>query len=402
MPTLDLSDLQEDSGMDLDSEIPLMNPQYSHSGTQLEPSISFASIEFNRQSGKRMRTNRGNLPFDVWDNTAPNTLPPTIPAANPAPTPFFHTKPKKFNFATGPYEDSIIEHASLNPRGEAWTLPADPLPYRDPAHKGPASSACQPYNHLKPLNDFDNKERLYKQDRCYKQRNSPAQYSSSRRERKRQIAEDLAIATAVAEYEPTKHPIDVKAERERIVLSCIASSHAPRESNSERAYLDEKSWYTTCPAPVEGDADYVASSASASNYSSPTNESYLDLVCAYSHKIVDSVSRAFSFANPMPFISVSSSVPEKIIASENPPPEPPDSSVQPRDNLDYGPADSGCNLPVTNPRTVQHFGLTPQLWPTPRWIKFANSQRECSTHYADFGQVIGKVAILDSAPDTLI
>ena len=64
--------------MDLDSEIPLMNPQYSHSGTQLEPSISFASIEFNRQSGKRMRTNRGNLPFDVWDNTAPNTLPPTI------------------------------------------------------------------------------------------------------------------------------------------------------------------------------------------------------------------------------------------------------------------------------------------------------------------------------------
>ena len=97
----------------------------------------------------------------------------------------------------------------------------------------------------------------------------------------------------------------------------------------------------------------------------------------------------------MPFISLSSSVPDSDV-------QPPDSDVQSRDNLDYGPADSGCNLPVTNPRTVQHFDLTPQLWPTPRWIKFANSQREFSTHYADFGQVIGKVAILESAPDTLI
>ena len=118
--------------------------------------------------------------------------------------------------------------------------------------------------------------------------------------------------------------------------------------------------------------------------------------------ILSDLSRAFSFTALTPFSSLSSSASEKIIASEDPPPEPPDSSVQPRDNLDYGPADSGCNLPVTNPRTVQHFGLTPQLWPNPRWIKFANNQRERSTHYADFGQIIGKVAILESAPDTLI
>jgi hypothetical protein len=231
MPPLDFSDLQDDSGMDLDSEIPLMHPQDPHSGIQLEPSLNFASIEFNRQSGKRMRTNRGNLPFDIWDNAASNALPTTLSAANPASTQIPLIKSKKFRSATGPYEDSIIEHASLNPRGEAWTLPADPLPYRDPAHKGPAAGACQPYNHLKPLNDFDNGQRLYKQDRNYKQRNFSAH--SSRRIRKCHVAEDLAIKAAVAAYERTKDNIDVKAEREKIALSCIARSHAPRESNSE-------------------------------------------------------------------------------------------------------------------------------------------------------------------------
>jgi hypothetical protein len=166
--------------------------------------------------------------------------------------------------------------------------------------------------------------------------------------------------------------------------------------------LDEKSWYTTCPAPIVGDFDYVASPASFASYSTPENESYLSLESVQSHSIVDTLARAFSLTTPMPFVSASAFASEKLIASDGPPPDPPDSSVLPRDNLDYGPADSGCNLPVTNPRTVQHFGLTPQLWPTPRWIKFANNQRECSTHYADFGQIIGKVAILESALDTLI
>ncbi len=66
-----------------------------------------------------------------------------------------------------------------------------------------------------------------------------------------------------------------KAQRESIALSCI--SHASRESNPDRAYLDEQSWYTTCPAPFEGDSDYIASPASFANYSSPENESYLHL-----------------------------------------------------------------------------------------------------------------------------
>ena len=193
-----------------------------------------------------------------------------------------------------------------------------------------------------------------------------------------------------------------KVQRESIALSCIANSHASRESNPDRAYLDEQSWYTICPAPVEGDSDYIASPASFANYSSPENESYLHLESIHSHKIVDTLARAFSFAASSSFTTGSTLALEKFIIGEAPPLEPPDNHVAPRDNLDFGPADSGCNLPVTNPRTVKHFGLTPQLWPTPRWIKFANNQRECSTHYADFGQIIGKVAILESAPDTLI
>jgi len=137
--------------MDLDSEIPLMYSIDSHGGIQLEPPLNFASIEFNRQSGKRMRTNRGILPFDIQDYAASNALPSALPAANPATTKFPYIKSKASGSVTGPYEDSIIEHVSLNPRREAWTLPADSMPYRDPAHKGPASGACQPYNHLKPL-----------------------------------------------------------------------------------------------------------------------------------------------------------------------------------------------------------------------------------------------------------
>ena len=46
MPPLDFSDLQDDSGMDLDSEIPLTYSQDSHSGIQLKTSFRFAC--FNR------------------------------------------------------------------------------------------------------------------------------------------------------------------------------------------------------------------------------------------------------------------------------------------------------------------------------------------------------------------
>ena len=48
------------------------------------------------------------------------------------------------------------------------------------------------------------------------------------------------------------------------------------------------------------------------------------------------------------------------------------------------------------------FGLTPKLWFQPFSIRFGNNSVFQCTHYADFGAVLGKVAIVDDAPDTLI
>ncbi len=161
MPPLDLSDMQDDSGMDQNSEASPIHSQDTYGGTQLESIFSFASTEFGRLSGRKIRTCRGNLPYDMWDNTASHMLPPTLPAASPAPIPVSQMKSKRFlSSPIGLYQDSISEHASLNPRGEAWTMPADPLPYRDPVHNGPASGACQLYDHLKPLSVFDNRDRV--------------------------------------------------------------------------------------------------------------------------------------------------------------------------------------------------------------------------------------------------
>ena len=67
MPPLDLSELEDNSGMDLDSEIPLMHPQDTRSGIFARPAIGATSSEFGKLSGRSMRTSRGNLPFDMWD-----------------------------------------------------------------------------------------------------------------------------------------------------------------------------------------------------------------------------------------------------------------------------------------------------------------------------------------------
>ena len=65
-------------------------------------------------------------------------------------------------------------------------------------------------------------------------------------------------------------------------------------------------------------------------------------------------------------------------------------------------ADSGANISVTNPTMVSRFGLTPKLWFQPFDIRFGNNSVFQCTHYADFGAVLGKIAIVDTAPDTLI
>jgi len=68
----------------------------------------------------------------------------------------------------------------------------------------------------------------------------------------------------------------------------------------------------------------------------------------------------------------------------------------------YSVADSGANVSVTNPTIVARFGLTPQPWSRPFNIVFGNNSEFQCTHFADFGPLLGKLAIVDDAPDTLI
>ena len=67
-----------------------------------------------------------------------------------------------------------------------------------------------------------------------------------------------------------------------------------------------------------------------------------------------------------------------------------------------GVADSGANISLTTPAIVRQFHLSTHPWPRPFFITFANNSKFQCTHYADFGPVLGPVAIVDHAPDTLI
>jgi len=65
-------------------------------------------------------------------------------------------------------------------------------------------------------------------------------------------------------------------------------------------------------------------------------------------------------------------------------------------------ADTGCSISVTNPDVVCRLRLSSFLWPKPVRIRVANGVIATSTHYANFGSVLGHVAILDDAPETLL
>jgi len=64
--------------------------------------------------------------------------------------------------------------------------------------------------------------------------------------------------------------------------------------------------------------------------------------------------------------------------------------------------DSGANISITNYDIVNKFHLTPQRWEESFHIKFGNGSRFHCTHYAYFGPILGKVAIVPDAPDTLL
>ena len=71
-------------------------------------------------------------------------------------------------------------------------------------------------------------------------------------------------------------------------------------------------------------------------------------------------------------------------------------------NNTYAVADSGANISVTNDNTVQQLGLEKQLIDTPLRVKFGNgSVTEC-THFVNMGKILGRVYVVDGAPDTLI
>jgi len=67
-----------------------------------------------------------------------------------------------------------------------------------------------------------------------------------------------------------------------------------------------------------------------------------------------------------------------------------------------GVMDSGANVSITNPKIVAKFNLTPQRWERSFHIIFGNGGRFACTHYADFGPILGRIAIVDEAPDTLL
>jgi len=83
--TLDLSELEDYSGMHLDSEIQLIHPQdTSQSGIFVKPALCISSSDsVNYQAGVAMHTSRGNLPFYMWDNTV--LLPPTLSVESSTP-----------------------------------------------------------------------------------------------------------------------------------------------------------------------------------------------------------------------------------------------------------------------------------------------------------------------------
>jgi hypothetical protein len=68
----------------------------------------------------------------------------------------------------------------------------------------------------------------------------------------------------------------------------------------------------------------------------------------------------------------------------------------------YSIADSGANVSVTNPSIARQFGLQPQPWSNPFTIVFGNNSEFRCTHFVDFGPILGRVAIVDNAPDTLV
>ena len=64
--------------------------------------------------------------------------------------------------------------------------------------------------------------------------------------------------------------------------------------------------------------------------------------------------------------------------------------------------DSGANISITNPHVVASLHLSPQRYEKSFHITFGNGSRCNCTHFAYFGPILGKIGIVEEAPDTLV
>ena len=67
-----------------------------------------------------------------------------------------------------------------------------------------------------------------------------------------------------------------------------------------------------------------------------------------------------------------------------------------------GCGDTGANIGITNESTAQSLRIPMQRWLEPITIECANSTTSVSTHYIDAGPILGRLAIIENAPGTLI
>ena len=64
--------------------------------------------------------------------------------------------------------------------------------------------------------------------------------------------------------------------------------------------------------------------------------------------------------------------------------------------------DTGANLSITNPQLAVMLALEPVAWPRPVPITFGNATEAVSTHYILLGPLLGRVALVEGAPSTII
>jgi hypothetical protein len=65
-------------------------------------------------------------------------------------------------------------------------------------------------------------------------------------------------------------------------------------------------------------------------------------------------------------------------------------------------ADSGTDIHITNPATVLQLGLPRHTYASPVSIQFGDGSLRSATQFVFMGDILGEVAIIDSAPATLI